>query len=289
MRVRCPSCGVLHAVEKPKTNIFENRVRRGFRTDALSPTFPQGGIATEQPAGLPSMDTHVKIPFRQTVIYGLFDAPTGAAIGLGAGLSVALLVDAASGDSLTFAAYALITAGGGLIGGTVSFCRAAKAEWPKRLSAYDALLWMEEVTGLDLDGDGEVGEPGANRVEVEIQEKGVPREIDTLDISANKLQRLAYLILIDKESFSERTAAKAGISREEEWVPFRDKLITRRWAKWKHPTEPKQGAALTPKGLAILRAVLAGGEGQINVPGTHPRSPTHGNGSNYERFEHIER
>jgi hypothetical protein len=285
---RCPHCG--RSINN-KTSTFENRVKRPFKVDALAPTYPQmsGGLVKEQPAGLPSMDTHVKIPFRQTMIYGLFDAPVGVAIGLGAGLSAALLVDAASLDSLTLSAYVLVIGGGGLLGGTVSFCRAAKREWPNRLNVYDALLWIEEVTGLDLDGDGEIGEPVSNRVEVELQEKGIPREIDTLDINPDKLQRLAYLILIDKEGFSERTAAKAGISRDEEWKPFRDKLISRRWAKWKHPTEPKQGVSLTPKGIAILRAVLEGNEGQINVLGTHPRTPTQENGNLYQRYEPIER
>lgn len=290
-KTRCPNCGMIHAIEEePKTGTFENRVKRPtFKTGALAGSFPQQPDITEQPTGLPNWDSHVKIPLRQAVIFGLFDAPLGVGIGLVGGASLAMLFNVGSEDSLTLWGYALFIGAGGAIGGLIAISQGAKKHWPERLAAYDALLWIEEFTGFDLNGDGEIGEPGASRVEVEIQEKGIPREIDTLDISPDKLQKLAYLILIDKEGFSERTAAKAGISRDEEWKPFRDKLITRRWAKWNHPTETRQGVSLTPKGVAILGAVLRGDEGQINVLGTHPRTPTQGNGTNYERFEYIER
>jgi hypothetical protein len=287
--MRCPHCG--RSINQ-KTHTFENRVKRPFKVDTLAPTYPQmsGGLVKEQPAGLPSMDTHVKIPFRQTMIYGLFDAPVGVAIGLGAGLSAALLVDAASLDSLTLSAYALVIGGGGLLGGTVSFCRAAKREWPNRLNVYDALLWIEEVTGLDLDGDGEIGEPEqARTIPVEFTEKGVPREIDTLEIDMIKAVTLARLLIIEGKSFSERTAADAGLARAEEWVPLREKLISRRWAKWNHPTNPKGGVSLTPKGVALFQAILNQDGGLSLMGSTHPAAPTHANGNNYERYEPIER
>lgn len=297
MKVRCPNCQIWHTIEEPPPGWFENRIpfdklrtqrRPSFKTDVAAPAFPQPGIANEQPAGLPGWDSHVKIPLRQAMISGLLDAPAGLAIGLGVGLTIALTVDLASKDTLAPIAYILITGGGAAIGGTISFCRIAKKEWPKRLSKYDALLWAEDVTGFDLDGDGEVGEPAASRVEVEIQEKGIPREIETLEIDLPRLQALARLIILDKEAFSQRTAAKAGISRDEEWIPLRDKLITRRWAAWKIQGAPTQGVVLKPKGEAIFKALLSpalGDGSRNNVSSTHPPAPAH---QNYERFEHIE-
>lgn len=289
-KVRCPGCGVLHEIEQPKSNAFENRVRRPFRADAMAPTFPQPEINQQAPTGLPGWDSHVKIPLRQAVIFGLFDAPTGIGIGLVGGAGLAMLFNAASRDNLTTWGYVIIIGTGGAIGGLVALCQEAKKRWPERLEIYDALLWIEEVTGIDIDGDGEVGEPTANRVEVEIQEKGIPREIDTLDIDPLKLRELARLIVLEGRSFSERTAAEAGMSRDEEWIPLRDKLVSRRWAAWKVLGSPTQGVTLKPKGEAILEALLppalsSGGIGQNNVGSTHARTPTQ---SNYERFDHIQ-
>lgn len=288
-KIRCPNCQMWHDLpDEPKSNTFENRVRRPFKTDVMAPTFPQPETTQQAaPTGLPGWDSHVKIPLRQAVIFGLFDAPIGVGVGLVGGAGLALLFNAASRDNLTPWGYVIIIGTGGAIGGLIALCQEAKKRWPERLEIYDALLWVEEITGMDIDGDGEIGEPPANRVEVEIQEKGIPREIDTLDIDPLKLRELARLVVLGGESFSERTAAKAGMSRDEEWVPLRNKLVDRRWAAWKVPGSPTQGVTLKPKGEAILEALLPptlGSGSQNNVPGTHARTPTQ---SNYERFDHI--
>lgn len=289
----CPNCGFIHATEEAgsKAGAFESSYRRPYRSEAATVPFPSMPQASrETPTGFPSMDTHVRIPLRQAVISGLFDAPVGFVIGSLSVGTLMIIIDATPVD-VAFTAWGLLVISGsaGALGGLVSFCRTAKAQWPERLEIYDSLLWQaEEITGYDLNGDGEVGEPMPNRVEVELQERGIPREIETLEIDLPRLQTLARFILTDKEPFSQRTAAKAGISRDEEWKPFRDKLISRRWAKWNHPTEPKQGVSLTPKGEAILRAISGMDGGQKSVGITHPPTPTQGSGSNYERFQHIE-
>lgn len=289
MRVRCPNCGVTHTVEekKKRTVDFESKLKSAAL--AMAPIH-QPAVTREAPAGLPSMDTHVRIPLRQAMISGLLDAPIGFVIGAGSGLLLAVIIDITP-VNIAFTGYGLaaISGGGGLVGGLIAFCRTAKKEWPERLGIYDNLLWrIEDLTGWDLDGDNEIGEPGSPRVDIEFQEKGIPRETETLDIDLPRLTVLAGLIVLDGKSFSERTAGEAGISREE-WLPLRDKLIDRRWAKWNHPTETKQGVSLQPKGKAILRSILGGDEGQKSLLGTHPRTPTNGNGNNYERLEYIER
>lgn len=288
-RVRCPNCGVYHDIDEPKSNTFENRVRRPFRTDAMAPTFPQPEINQQAPTGLPGWDSHVKIPLRQAVIFGLFDAPIGVGVGLVGGVGLAMLFNAASRDNLTPWGYVIIIGTGGAIGGLIALCQEAKRRWPERLEIYDALLWVEEVTGMDIDGDGEVGQPvQPERLQVEITENGVPRELDELEIGRQRLTVLARLIFLDGKSFAERTAEEAGINRDE-WVRLRDRFIGRSWATWKNASAPKLGIVLRRKGAGLLQGLLpptlSGGDSQNNVGGTHaPRSTQDLTG----RYDHIQ-
>lgn len=291
MKTRCPHCGILYTIEEPKTVTFESSQRLRNVAGMAIPTAPPMGASPgfsarrETPAYLPSTEAHISIPFRQSMIFGLFKAPVGGAVAGG----LAYLLDTASKSlELTNWGYIAVTGAGMLI---VGFWVASQ-KWESRLGFYDSLLWKtEEASQIDIDGDGHIGQPEApHRVEVEIQEKGIPREIDTVEIDLPRLRALARLVIVDKEGFSGRTAAKAGISREEEWVPFRDKLIGRRWAAWRVPGSPKKGIVLLPKGEAILKAILPptlpddGVYQNVGPTPTHPHPP-----SNYERFEHIER
>lgn len=258
MRVRCPSCGISHTIEDEasRPGTFASSYRRPYRNDAATVAFSQPQASREAPTGFPSMDTHVRIPLRQAMISGLFDAPVGAVIGLGAGLSIALMTDAASLDSFTLSAYVLITGTGGLIGGMVSFCKRAKVEWPKRLNAYDALLWIEEITDLDLNGDGEIGEPESETLKIELHDQsGRPRLLLELNTDRERFSELARLVVVVKEGFSEETAKKVGYSRKE-WEEIRDNLIDLGVAAWKDKKHHKQGCYLREDGYRIFSGAL---------------------------------
>lgn len=258
-RVLCPNCGVHHYIEEAKSKVssFESTTRRPYRSDAATIPLSQPGLSRDVPTNLPSIDTHVKIPFRQTVISGLLDAPIGIAIGLGIGLGVAGMADAASQDSFTLAAYILITGTGGAIGGAVAFCWTARGEWPKRLREYDALLWVEEITGLDLNGDGEIGEPTESEtLKIEIHDQsGRTRLLLELNTDRERFSELARLVMVVNEGFSEETAKKAGYTRKE-WEEIRDNLIDLGVAAWKDKKHHKQGCYLREDGYRIFSGAL---------------------------------
>lgn len=296
---KCPTCGGY--VKDSSVVTFESRAKMpnvAGMAIPQAPTGPPPGFSArrETPTYLPSRETHLDLPLAQAYAFARFVAPIGLVIGsiggLVAGVVVDLVMAGVRDTNLTGWGYVGIIGLCGVGGAIIAFFWEAKGKFPERLELYDGLLWKaEEVTGRDIDGDGQIGEPEVKRgskVTIEFTEKGIPREIDDLEVDPNKLLALAYLIIKDKEAFSERTAAKAGMSRDEEWKPFRNKLISRRWAKWKHPSEPKQGVELTPKGAALFRAILDEGKGQnsATVP-THPQ-PTNGSSSNYERYVPIE-
>lgn len=277
-KVRCPGCGVLHEIEQPKSNAFENRVRRPFRADAMAPTFPQPEINQQAPTGLPGWDSHVKIPLRQAVIFGLFDAPTGIGIGLVGGAGLAMLFNAASRDNLTPWGYVIIIGTGGAIGGLVALCQEAKKRWPERLEIYDALLWIEEVTGMDIDGDGEVGEPETNILRIELHDQqGRPRIIAELDTDRERFAELGRLAVALNLGFSEEVARQAGYNRKE-WVKIRDKFIELEAARWKNVKNHKEGCYLIENGYKLFGKVLPtplpAGNVSENLPGTNGRMKT---------------
>lgn len=291
-RVKCPNCGIIHTTEAEasKPGTFASSYRRPYKNDAATLSLPQPQASRETPTGFPSMDTHVRIPFRQTLISGLFDAPIGLAVGLGLGLGVAGMADAASQDTFTLAAYILIIGSGGAIGGAVAFCWTARGEWPKRRSEYDALLWIEEITGLDLNGDGEIGEPQPETVKFELHDQsGRPRLIAEFDTDRERFGELARLILVVSEGFSEKTAKKAGYSRKEWEVKIRDKFIELGAAAWKDKQHHEQGVYLREAGYRILDGLLdslstsplLAENVSKNTPGTNERTQTNELSSRY--------
>lgn len=289
-KVLCPNCGVWHELpDEPKKGTFENRVRRpSFRTDAMAANLPQPGIVRETPVSLPTLPSHVYVPLYQSLIDGFFAFPVGVVGSIGA---VAVIDGATSGFNPSNLSYALIGFGGGV---AVAFFVSGR-KWPIHLGFVNSLLWVaEEIFNTDFDGDEEIGEPEpvANQVQVEITEKGIPRQIEGLNVSPDKIQKLAQLVINQDKSFSERTAAEAGMSRDEEWIPLRDKFIKREWAAWRRLGSATQGVELLSRGRAVLEAflppALSGGDvAQNSGPSTHPRTPTQGNGTINERLEPI--
>lgn len=284
-KTRCPNCGVLHEIDEKK-GTFENRVRRPFKTDAMAAPLPQPGIIRETPVNLPTLPSHVYVPLLQSLIDGFYVFP-GGVVG---GIVIVAVVDGATKIEITGWGFALA----GLAGGVMASFFWAGQKWNIHLKFVNSLLWVaEEIFQTDFDGDEEIGQPQppmVNQVQVEVTEKGIPRQIEGLNIAPDKLTRLAQLYFDEGKSFSERTAAEAGMSRDEEWMPLRDKFIGREWAAWRRLGSPTQGISLLSRGEAVLRAflpptLLSGGMGQNNVLGTHPPAPTQ---SNYERFDHIQ-
>lgn len=298
-RVVCPNCGFGHypSEDEPrKTHTFENRVRSPFRNAAAGalPMLPAPQPThREAPAGMPSMDTHVKIPLKQAMIFGWLDFPKGFIVGAVAVGTLALVIDVTPAN-VNFTGWGMLTisTAGGIVGGVIAFCQAAKVRWPERLGAYDALLWAEELTELDLNRDEEIGEPEPQTIKVEmVQPNGVPRAFADLPIDLPRFRELARLVIVTGAGFSQPTAGQAGISRDE-FNALRDVMVERGYARWNHGKERRQGVSLNLSGKSLLKAVLSpavsgAGESLKSVGGTNERTPTKESGL-IVRYEEIE-
>lgn len=273
-KVRCPHCGVLYTLEDRKTYTFESS--RKMPNMAMAPPMqapggPPPGLVSarrETPAYLPSRETHLDLPLAQAYAFGRFVAPIGFVIGCGVGFVAAVLTDVVMAGvrdtNLTGWGYLGVIGLFGIGGGVIAFFWEAKMKFPERLGLYDGLLWKtEEAMGADIDGDGHVGEPSeVPVVKVEmVQQNGVPRKLEDLPVDLLRLKKLAYLIVADKKGFAEATAKEAGIGRDD-FTALREVLIKQKWAKWKHPTEPRQGVEVSREGMNIFRTILSYGEGE---------------------------
>lgn len=131
---------------------------------------------------------------------------------------------------------------------------AACAVWLSGLRAWRRVTYrLEDLTGEDYNGDGEIGEPQTVRVEV-TQAEGQGRHTAFIELPASieQLTRLAAGLL-EGAPFSEAhwTGAAGGFTRGE-FSQLRAELIRRGLARWNNPGTPARGAALTPAGRAVM-------------------------------------
>jgi hypothetical protein len=126
--------------------------------------------------------------------------------------------------------------------------------WLKYLARWQHVI--EWVLGVDLDGDGYVGEPAQEpapppiRVEV-IQDHG--NQVDILDLPHPEKVPLLAAHITSGKSFA--MDATAHIMSRDQFVDIRDELIGRGFAYWRVPGSDKQGVELTAAGRAIFRRV----------------------------------
>ena len=123
--------------------------------------------------------------------------------------------------------------------------------WLVLLGQTRRLLWaVERLTGRDLDGDGQAGEPQVIRVEVTNGKQEV-----YLDLPG-KPQALATLArgVLNGRSFAEDTwSGRGGLFSRSEFRQLRDTLIERGLAVWRNPNAKAQGVELTAAGRAVFR------------------------------------
>lgn len=139
--------------------------------------------------------------------------------------------------------------------------------WLWRLGAYSGLLMkVEEVTGLDINQDNQVGPPKPPGVDVSVKHEAPGHEryeFDTLPVSKRSgyagLISYARAITMMNESFAERPANEHGGYSRAEWAELRDKFLYHNWSRWVNEQVPQQGVELTAYGLSIMRRIA--GEG----------------------------
>lgn len=283
-KVLCPNCNVWHEIpDEPKSNTFENRVKRGFRTDTMAPVLPQPGIIRETPVNLPTLPSHVYVPLLQSLIDGFYVFPAGVV----GGVVIVAVVDGATKIEITGWGFALA----GLAGGAMASFFWAGRKWGIHLSFVNSLLWVaEEIFQTDFDGDEEIGQPAAvNRVEVELRRNGKPWKFESLEISQDRLIKLARAVA-GGQSFANRTALDCGIPREE-FERLRNKFVDRGWAEWKGEPGSTSGVRLTDEGIDVIgematTPLLRSSRGMSeNVGRSHSPSSTQDLSS---RYDHIQ-
>lgn len=123
--------------------------------------------------------------------------------------------------------------------------------WIFLLWAGRGMLWViEEITGMDINGDGDVGQPQKRVVEVAVKEGRSTRLAELPGDEAGLIRFCQWIAAGD--SFSEKTAQSCGYGVTN-FRKLRDIFISRRWGYWKNPDSPQQGVELTVGGQQIIR------------------------------------
>ena len=167
---------------------------------------------------------------------------------------------------------ALAAAGvSGLFGVACSLTASALTDWPLWASipvglANGALAWM--VTQQQHQGtlyqtekfkthEAEALTPATKStttITVKVQERN-NWHYRELPGEPKALKEFAISIGLG-ESFSERTATKAGLTQAQ-FSQLVDIFTSRGWAEWRHPQRKQQGIELHPNGRRILRAIAS--------------------------------
>ena len=133
--------------------------------------------------------------------------------------------------------------------------------WFWRLMKWESLLWAtERITGIDLDRDGAVGEPGRRTVQLEIVRPDQPGMFQYLNMPEElfaKLPEVANRLINSGTPFSQSAMTGKGrpLSRNE-FNELRDLLVARGAAQWRDEDNPTRGVDLTPYGKAVMRKLI---------------------------------
>ncbi len=256
--IRCQHCGheieidagVLRGVEaaqagrQRKVNQFASSHKFDIATAA--PQMPPGlHISRETPVFMPTFEANIVVPRAKAITYGFF-----------AGGAVTLIVTGPlvmGGSNIWYAIAAGLTFGG------VTFFITAAWAWHKSSGFYDSLLTrFEEMTGVDINQDGQVGDGDSVNININ-SDQG--QKLETWPVSKRALVWFAKAVISNNpaDTFSESTARQAGMSRKQ-WLFIRDTFISHRWAYWRNPDNPKLGVELTGMGGRKILHGIARGE-----------------------------
>lgn len=284
---KCPHCGQrielnispvgipARTQKRPGVTVFQSSHRSVFKSDAAAPALPAGYTAERQsPAFLPTKEANVIVPLLESLI-------TGAFVGV---CTVA---------GVTYVQRSFLD---GLAWGGISLLAASFFQWIRLTGSYRNLLWrLETVTGLDVDGSGEVGQPEPlpqPTVRVEVLE-GHTWKFENLPGDNDSLYSFSRDVVNGVRTFSERGAADNGYGVEN-FRKLRDLFVDRGWATWNHPNRKQQGVSLTRGGNWLIREIAGtplpsqGVRGRESG-GTSARSSTAAQNEDtlYGKFEHI--
>lgn len=166
----------------------------------------------EEPVGQATFMSNVFVPLCQTAISGVF---AGIAIG-----SIAKIANQPKSAMIGLATT-------GIISGLV---------WPYTMRWHNRLLLkFEEITGKDINQDGEIGPPRRTPLD-EVDERynnGTPKlvKLDWLPIAPEETQKLAAAVLVDGVRFTRRELSEAHALSIEDYSKVMKILLSRNYLR----------------------------------------------------------
>lgn len=136
--------------------------------------------------------------------------------------------------------------------------------WFYMLQVWSYLVMrMEQATGRDIDGDGQVGAEVTRRVPVRVEVTEYDQHNNPLQTTVArfddemKLIAIADAVVNRGVPFSENALLKAKVVTPAEFAAIRDEMILRHWLKYKDAEHPQQGYTITKSGAYALRDYAA--------------------------------
>lgn len=244
---RCPRCSglIFFSGEKSNAHTYSMAVNQQFN-EAIPATYPQR--QTPQPqtrsSDIEPGTTHNITHMRpETPI----DVGTKALNAIGFGLAVACA------STLTvwlhwlpwYTPFAAILPAAGLAWFAVS------------IKPSDVVTFTENLTRIDLNGDGRVGDiaPAPERM-VRVAVETAPGHDTRFDfLDTPKMWSFARAVLNGAPFNEEAANEHLGYGRKK-WLRFRDAFFERTWARWKNDEHHQDGILLLGEGRSALRGCL---------------------------------
>lgn len=188
-------------------------------------------------AFLPTLESHVLVPFAEAIISGLF---AGFVVG------TAIVIVTIIGNQ----SWKVILLSGFVSGFLATYIMAWRA-WNGHLSDYKALLWYTEYAeGPEPQQENKQVHEARVRVNNNWIHADLPFDRD----NPTALVQFASAVVSGIAPFSERGAGRYGYSVAR-FNELRDNFIQSHLAYWKNPQNKREGIGLSRSGMALLQNV----------------------------------
>lgn len=188
-------------------------------------------------AFLPTLESHVLVPFAEALISGLF-------AGFVVGTVVAMV--ALIGNQ----GWKIVILSGLASGFLATYIMSWRA-WNGHLNDYKALLWYTEYA----EGPGPAQDnKQVHEARVKVNNNWVHADLPFDRNNPQALVDFASAVVAGIAPFSERGAGRYGYSVTR-FNELRDSLIKGHLAYWKNPQNKREGIGLSRSGIALLKSV----------------------------------
>jgi hypothetical protein len=126
--------------------------------------------------------------------------------------------------------------------------------WTRLIARWLHLVHsFERMTGVDLNRDGYVGDPGQQHAVIYVVTNNGHQTRSDFPVSFDKMKEVAAVLVENGFRYSERelTGAKKPLTLKE-FDDLRDELVLKNWVVWKNPEYPQQGVTFTADGQQAM-------------------------------------